>query len=189
VGGLYCKVVGKMLKTLSTYGIFRRLCSWWIYIASPLWREECPMALATSPLAKEMKTTPFMYPHAMATWALSNSYVVLSTIWHVLFSLGVKLDTSAYCYYTRAICTIGFCLTKHTSPFTSAVTAIGGSCVQHYIPLLWRNFAIWRESFSPSAHFNTIVGRYLVISQYPNMLHLNQTNYHKTGGELCLAIR
>ncbi len=71
--------------------------------------------------------------------------------------------------YTGAICTIGFCLTKHTSPFASAIAVVGRVCAQHPIFQLWRKLAIWRES--SSAHFKAIVEQYLAVSQYPNMLH------------------
>lgn len=85
----HSNMVGKILKThsiskhsLSTYDISRWLCPWWIHIASPFWRKEYFVTLATSPPTEKVKPMPLVYSHTVATWALCYSFKVLPSVWH-----------------------------------------------------------------------------------------------------------
>lgn len=55
------------------------------------------MAFTASPLTEKMEATSFVYPHTVASWTLSNSYIVLSAIRHLLVSLKLYL----YEYYSK----------------------------------------------------------------------------------------
>jgi hypothetical protein len=69
---------------LSTYSIFRRLCSWGIPVIFPFWRKKYLVTLSTSPSSEEMKPMSLMYSHTMAARALRYIYVVFASIWHRL---------------------------------------------------------------------------------------------------------